>query len=374
MQTPDPRAAGDFRGSRHRPTAALLAWHASVAPERALEPQLPIVDPHHHLFGAPPEAYFYRRDDLAADLGSGHRVMGTVYLEAYGSGWYTSGPEEMKPVGEVEMILRACGDPIPLAHGACQAAAGVVSSVDLTLGDGVVKVIEAQLAAAQGRLRGVRHYLTYDPGIVGRYVHNMPARLAADADFRKGYAWLERFDLAFDAFLFHTQLQDLVELADAFPRTRILLNHVGTPIGVADYAQQRESVLAEWRQGMCALARRPNVVVKVGGMGMPVFGFGFEHADHPASSAALVEAWQPLIDLCIDAFGAERCMLESNFPVDKQSTSYVALWNAFKMVTRGLPDDQRQHLFYRTACRTYRLPELEKACDAAWGAPVDVCS
>lgn len=345
---------------------SLVEWHAGAARERALEPELPIVDPHHHLFGAPPEAHFYRMEDLAADLGSGHRVMGTVYVEAYESGWYASGPQELKSVGEVEMIVRISAEPLVTAWDPCRVAAGIVSSLDLTHGgDSVVKVIQAQQEAAQGRLRGVRHYVTHDSGTVGRFVYNKPPRLMADADFRQGFACLERYDLSFDAFLFHTQLAELAELAQAFPRTRIVLNHVGTMIGVAEYAPRRVAVRDEWEREIRALARQPNVFVKIGGLGMPIFGFGFEHAERPATSAELAHAWQPFIDICIDAFGTQRCMFESNFPVDKQSCGYAELWNAFKLSTRARSDNERKDLFYRTACRAYRLPELERACDAA---------
>jgi predicted TIM-barrel fold metal-dependent hydrolase len=215
-------------------------------------------------------------------------------------------------------------------------------------------------------LRGVRHHATYVEGTVGSLIKDPPKpRLLADSAFRRGFAWLDRFGLSFDAWIYHTQLGELADLADAFPNTPIILDHVGAVIGVAEFSSQRTAVFADWEKGMCALAARPNVCVKVGGMGMPVFGFGFEYAERPATSAALVDVWQPFIDVCIDSFGPERCMLESNFPVDKQSCGYLELWNAFKRATRSLTQGEREHLFYRTACRTYRLPELEQACDRA---------
>ncbi len=327
---------------------------------------MPIVDAHHHLFGVATDPLFYRRTDLEQDLSSGHRVMGTVYVEAYGSAWSTDGPVAMRSVGEVEMIVRSSQTPIDTPQGPCQLAAGIVSNVDLLLGDDVAEVLEAHVTAGQQRLCGVRHHAAHVDGAVGKLNKTPPKPdLLLDAEFRRGLACLDRFGLSFDAFIYHTQLDDLLDLADAFPDTRMVLNHVGVPIGVEEFRSQHATVLADWERGMRALAARPNVYLKVGGMGMPVFGFGFESGDAPASSDSLVKAWQPLIDTCIDAFGPERCMFESNFPVDKQSAGYAALWNAFKKATHSLTRDERSQLFYRTACRAYRLPELEKACDRA---------
>src|SRR5205085_2278664 len=157
-------------------------------------------------------------------------------------------------------------EPLTMPHGACELAAGIVSNIDLTLGDGAMPVIDAHRAAADGRLRGVRHHTTHDPGTAGRYVYNQPPQLMADAAFRRGFACLERADLSFDAFVFHTQLVELAELADAFPQVPIVLNHVGTMINVAEYAGRRDAVRAEWERGLRELARRPNVFVKVGGL------------------------------------------------------------------------------------------------------------
>jgi predicted TIM-barrel fold metal-dependent hydrolase len=235
--------------------------------------------------------------------------------------------------------------------------------VDLTLGDAAAPVLEAHAAAAQGRLRGIRLHLTWDGGQVGKFTHSAPRHLLADSGFRRGFAWLGKLGLGFDALLFHTQLPELIALADAFTETTIVLNHVGTVLGVEEYSADRAAVFAGWEKDMRALARRPNVNVKIGGMGMLLFGFGFESADRPATSAELAKAWQPYIDVCIDAFGPARCMFESNFPVDKQSCGYAEIWNAFKIATRGLSADERADLFYRSACRTYGLAALQKLGD-----------
>ncbi len=358
MNTPIDSAT-DYRGSFPRTTQEVSDWQARAPRVDVLEPELPIVDAHHHLFGSPEDPIHYRLEDLREDIASGHRLLGTVYIEAYESGWRKTGPEAMRPVGEVELIVGLTAAPVQVPHGSCQVAAGIVSYVDLTHGDRVADVLEAQLKAADGRLRGVRHRTATADGTVGAFIKDPPKpHLLSDREFRRGFAQLDQFGLSFDAWIYHTQLDELTDLADAFPNTPIVLDHLGAPIGVAEFRAKRGEVLEHWRNSLRALAARPNVRVKVGGMGMMVFGFGFERSQTPPTSSELARAWQPYIDTCVELFGTERCMLESNFPVDKQSCSYVELWNAFKLATRALASDERSDLFYRTACRTYRLPEL----------------
>jgi L-fuconolactonase len=344
---------------------ALSDWHATAPAVHAVEPDLPIVDCHHHLFGARQDDLHYQLDDLRQDLSSGHKVIGTVYVEAYESGWRTTGPESLRPVGEIEQINALTRSPLLMPHGPCQVAAGIVSHADLTLGDAVVEVLEHEMNAARGCLRGVRHRTATDNGTVGRFIVNAPRpHLMREPEYVRGVAQLQQFGLCLDAWLYHTQIDELIALADACPDTTMVLNHVGGVIGVAEFKPRRTEVLAYWQDRMRTLAQRPNVCVKLGGMGMPVFGFGFERLDRPPTAAALVEAWKPMIDFCIDAFGTQRCMFESNFPPDKQSSSYVELWNAFKLATTTLTRQERSDLFYRTACRVYRLPDLASFGDA----------
>ena len=347
-------------------TAALQAWHARRAPEPALEPGLPIVDAHHHLHGTPPAPQYFRREELARALASsGQRVLGTLYCEAYEAGWRRDGPPEWRSLGEVETIAAASAAPLELAHGPCMLAAAIVSHVDLRAGDAVAPILEAHLAAGQGRLRGVRQQALHDPGRLGQGIHNQPAGLLADARLRAGCAWLQRLGLSFDALVFHHQLAEVSALADALPDLTIVLNHLGLPLGVAQYRGHAAEVTALWRAGLRELARRPNVRVKAGGQGMLLFGHGCERQDAPPDAATLARAWQPAFAFCVETFGAGRCMLESNFPVDAQSCGYGELWNACKLMTRQFSPDERAALFYRTACQSYRLPELEAACDRA---------
>lgn len=360
----------DYRGSFPRSAREVSDWQARAPRVDVLEPELPIVDAHHHLFGSVEDTIHYRLEDFRQDITSGHRVIGTVYVEAYESGWRKTGPEAMRPVGEVETIVGPTRPHAQTPHGSCQVAAAIVSYADLTLGEGVADVLEEQRKAAQGRLRGVRHRTATDDGTVGRFIKDRPRpHLMSDRAFRQGFAQLDRFGLSFDAWMYHTQLDEVIDLADAFPNTTIVLDHVGAPIGVAEFRAKRGEVLAQWEKSLRALAARPNVSVKLGGMGMTVFGFGFERAEEPPTSHELVRAWRPLIDTCIEAFGTKRCMFESNFPVDRQSCSYVELWNAFKLATRAFSHRERGDLFYRTACRTYRLPELMRLGDATPGTP-----
>ena len=358
----EPPAA--YRGNQPKSTLELADWLSRAAPSTALDPAMPIVDPHHHLFGSSEDKLFYRLEDLRRDLDSGHRVIGTVYVEAYNSGWRKTGPEEMRPVGEVELITEVAEKPVSLASGECQVAAGIVCYADLRLGDRVEEVLQQQIAAAQGRLRGLRHRTQAVDGAVGRVGTNLPKpHLLLDAQFRRGVARLAPLGLSFDSWIYHTQIGELVDLADAFPDQPIVLDHVGGPIGVEEFRSRRAEVLREWESGVRALAARPNVVVKVGGMGMPLYGYGFEQRERPPTATELAAAWKPYIETSIEAFGTNRCMFESNFPVDKQSATYCDLWNAFKLVAQGYSLGERKDLFYRTACRTYRLPALEAEAD-----------
>lgn len=359
-----------YRGSMPRGAHELSAWHALADEEKALEPDLPIVDAHHHLFGSAQDLHHYRLADLQSDLSGGHRVVGTVYVEAYGAGWRTSGPQALRPVGEVETIVAATRQDLLTPRGPCTVAAGIVAHVDMTLGAGVDEVLEAHRAAGQGRLSGVRYRTATDDGTVGRFIVHKPAPgLLREAAVRQACARLAHLDLSFDAWVYHHQLDEAIELADACPSTRIVLDHVGGLIGVAEHALRRADSRARWRRAMRSLALRPNVRVKIGGLGMLVFGFGFEHGGRPASSRALAEAWGPVIDECLEMFGAGRCMLESNFPVDKQSCGYVPLWNAFKRATQSLSPGERGDLFHGTACRTYRLAGLERRVEGSDNVP-----
>ena len=333
--------------------AAWLARHA----EPALLPDLPIVDPHHHLWDRPGGRYLL--DELLADLGSGHRIEATVFVECK-SMWRAGGAPEMRPVGETEFVAGAAAMSASGGYGPAAVCAGIVGHADLRAGGRVGPVLEAHLARGGGRFRGIRHIAAYDasPAVVTTSVAPPPG-LLADADFRAGFAALAPLGLSFDAWLYQTQLAELAALADAFPATTIVLDHLGGVLGVGPYAGRQDEMFAAWSRDLRELARRPNVVVKLGGLGMRVCGFGFADQPEPPTSAQLAAHWAPYVETGIAAFGVGRCMFESNFPVDKGSCSYGVLWNAFKRLAAGSSDAERAALFAGTARRVYRLNAAE---------------
>ncbi|HEV2336109.1 MAG TPA: amidohydrolase family protein [Stellaceae bacterium] len=322
--------------------------------EKILEPGLPIVDPHHHLWDRA-ETGRYLLPELLADLGSGHNITTTVFLQC-GSMHRALGPSEMRPVGEVEFVNGIAAMSASGGYGATRICASIVGFADLALGAAVERVLEAEIAAGGGRFRGIR-YITAahpDPAATGAPSFRAPGMLR-DLKVREGFARLEPLGLSFDAWMYHTQLEDLIDLARAFPETPIVLDHVGGVIGRGSYAGRRDEVFAGWKRDIEELARCPNVHVKLGGLGMRLFGFDLHERSMPPTSQELAALWRPYIETCIAAFGPARSMFESNFPVDKTSCSYAALWNAFKRIAAGCSAAEKADLFGGTATRFYRL-------------------
>ena len=321
--------------------------------EPILEPELPIVDPHHHLWDRP--GWRYLLDDLLADTNSGHNIVATVFVQAR-SMHRATGPEEMRPVGETEFVNGVAAMSASGGYGKTRVCAGIVGHADLTLGGRVEPVLTALIRAGGDRFRGIRHISVWDDDATLRNPgHNSSPGLLADKNFREGFAVLGRLGLSFDAWLLHPQIGELADLARAFPETRIVLNHVGGPVGIGTYAGKHKEVFPDWAASIRALAACPSVYVKVGGLGMRVGGFGFDKQPEPPSSETLAAAWRPYVETSIEAFGSSRAMLESNFPVDKGSYSYPVFWNACKLLTKGASSTERADLFARTAARFYRL-------------------
>jgi predicted TIM-barrel fold metal-dependent hydrolase len=334
-----------------RSQAELEVWHSRYR-EEALEPELPIIDAHHHMWQRPPE--HYGLTELLAETACGHDIRATVFMECTAM-YKTDGPEPMRPIGETEYVNGVAAMSASGVYGNQRLCAGIVSATDFRVGDAVQPVLEAHIRAGGGRFRGIRQQAQHDPEI-GSMARRTPAKgLLLDPDFRRGFARLAPLDLTFDAYVYFTQLGEVEDLARAFPDTGIILNHCGTPLGIGPYAGDRKPVFDSWSRGLTALARCPNVSLKIGGLGMSVCGFCFDRRDTPPSSGVLAAAWRPYVEHCIEAFGARRCMFESNFPVDKQSCSYTALWNAFKRLTAHASVDEREQLFHGTAARIYRL-------------------
>jgi len=319
--------------------------------EDPIDADLPICDPHHHLWDRPGSRYVL--DELLQDTGAGHNIVQTVFVECR-SEYRTEGPDEMKPVGETDFVESIAVRSASGQYGPTRAAAGIVGHADLTLGGVVAPVLEAHIAASKDRFRGIRHICAWDASPDIRSTAQA-AGLLLEPSFREGFACLEKYGLSFDTWLFHPQIPDLTDLARAFPGITIILDHVGGPLGIGPYAGQREKVFEDWKESIAALAGCSNVVVKVGGLGMPICGFDWHERATPAGSTELAEAMAPYYRWCIQQFGVDRCMFESNFPVDKVSYSYAVMWNAFKRIAQDFSPEKRAALFHDTAARVYRL-------------------
>jgi len=322
----------------------------SLEIEAPLDAELPICDAHHHLWERPPKGYLL--ENLLDDLRAGHNIVSTVAIEC-GYAYRRDGAEELKPVGETEFLegiaSRVANDPSIKTR----VAAAIVGHVDLALGDAVATVLEAHLAASPGRFRGIRHSTTWDGS--GALRNEAAPGLLADEKFRRGFAWLQKLGLSFEAWVYHPQLAEVAGLARAFAQVPIILNHLGAPLGVGPYAGKRDEVFRDWSRGIAEVARFPNVIVKLGGVGSLRSGYDWHERAVKPSSSELGQALRPYIEYCTEAFGVDRCMFESNFPVEKASNTYVNLWNGFKLITEKYSTDERAALFHDTAARIYRI-------------------
>lgn len=330
--------------------------------EVVLEPNQPIVDAHHHLYDRPGLRYLL--DDLLADVGSGHDVRATVYVQARAM-LRQDGDERFKPVGETEFANGVAAMCASGTYGPIRACAAIVGAADLRLGHDVRPVLEAHIAAAGGpvesggRFRGIRHVAAWDP----EPAFLNPAYPTSEdlldlTGFRAGFSHLAPLGLSFDAWLYFHQIPRLTALARAFPDTPIVLNHCGGIQGRGRYERKRAEVFRQWSTALRELALCPNVMVKLGGLGMPQTGLAPDRRDGVPLSVDLAGAWRPWMEECIDAFGSSRCMFESNFPADRTGHAYVEGWNAFKRLAMGASPAEKADLFWRSACAFYRLPAL----------------
>jgi L-fuconolactonase len=343
-----------------------------IITESIIEPDLPIIDPHHHLWDRSPvlhliqqrEHPFQRVLDVAAryllneylaDLNRGHNVIASVFIECNAM-LRANGPAEMKPVGETEFVNGVAAMSASGIYGPQRVCAGIVGHVDLTLGTKSGEVLDAQIRAGGGRFGGIRHSASWDsdPAVLGPLARR-PEGIYRDPKFREGFAQLAPRNLSFDAWLLEPQLPDLIDLARAFQESRIVLDHVGTPLGIASYQGKREERFAIWSENIRTLAKCPNVFVKLGGLAMVFCNFPSCLSAQAAPTTQLATEWRPYIETCIAAFGSKRAMFESNFPVDSVSCSYDRLWNAFKLIVKGASPEEKADLFFGTANRFYRL-------------------
>jgi len=321
--------------------------------EEILEPDLPIVDAHHHLW---PSGYWipYDRAALARDLGRGHNITATIFVECMTSFTDDADPA-LRPVGETQFVVENTSE-VGADTSDTRIAAGIVAWADLMQPAEAARTLDGHIEAGQGRLRGVRF------NVVWHDVHSTVAHagrattphMLSDDRYRAGLREVARRDLTYDVWLYHQQLSELAETLDAVPELTFVLDHLGGPVPDGATPASRSAIFDDWRDGLAEVARRPNVVLKVGGVGMPVYGFGFQDVERPGF-AALADAWRPYVDVAMETFGPDRCMFESNFPIDKQSFGYDSLWNAFKLLTADYSPDERAALFSGTATRVYGL-------------------
>ena len=329
------------------------AWLAKNPPEPILEPELPIIDTHHHLWDRGGHRYFL--PDFLADAATGHNLVATVFLECH-SMYRAGGPAEMRPVGEIEFVAGQAAMSASGIYGPTRVAAGIVGFADLTLGDRVEPVLEAELRAGGGRFRGVRHSAAWDASeVIGNSEAAGGPHLYRRPEFRAGLARLTRLGFSLDAWVFHPQLGEVAELARAHPDANIILGHVGGVLGYGPYTGQQKEVFTAWKAQMTEVARCPNVNLKLGGMMMRLAAYDYRTEPRPPTSTELAALWRPYFETGIELFGPGRCLFESNFPVDKMGIGWAALWNAFKRIVAGASAAEKQAMFAGTARRVYRL-------------------
>lgn len=330
-----------------------LAQHV----EETLEPDLPICDPHHHLWLHRENrgSLRYGFEELLEDLNSGHNIVSTVFIQC-GAEYRKDGPEEMRVLGETEFVSTIAEKSASGKYGPQRVASGIIGFADFRLGRAVGDVLDAHIEAGKGRFRGIRCGATYDESDeISNSSWGPPPHLLLDADYREGVSELARRDLAFEGWCYHTQLPEMIDLARAFPDLSIVFDHAGGPLGHGPYAGRRDETLKEWKGHIAELARCENVFAKLGGLNMKVNGFAWDKRPEPPTSEELCDATRPCFEYLIEQFEPDRCMFESNFPVDKQQCGYNVLWNSFKRLTADYSADEKAKLFHDTAVRFYRL-------------------
>ena len=315
-------------------------------------------EPRHDFIEAVAGAAYYTFDELHSDTHSGHKVIGTVFMEC-GAFYDAARADAMKPVGEVEFANGVAAQGASGQYGDYRPCAGIVGHADLTLGDAVRPVVEALVAAGNGRFKGIRHAAAWDanPDVLGPPFHAPEGLYRSDA-FRAGFAAYSDYGLTFDAWLLEPQLGDLIDLAKAFPEQQIVLDHCGTPLNIASYRGKLHERFDVWRRSIHTLAECPNVAVKLGGLAMAFCGLPEDGPAKGHGSEYLAALWRPYVETCIEAFGPGRAMFESNYPVDRWGANYPTLWNAFKRLTAGYSKEDKRALFAATAARIYDIEHI----------------
>ncbi len=321
--------------------------------EDIIDPERPICDPHHHLWDHPGSRYML--DEVLTDVGSGHNVVSTVFVEC-NSMFSVDTTPALAPVGETEFVQGIAAMSSSGAYGNVRIAEGIVSFADLMLGNDVRPVLDAHLSVSPTRFKGIRHSATWHASPDIRNSHSKPDEHQMLHDkFQQGFAVLGDMGLSFDAWCYHNQLPEFVTLAGNHPDVTIILDHFGGPLGIGPYEGKEDEVFATWQENITPLKDLDNVYFKLGGINMKINGFGWHKRDQPASSDELVDRTGRYYEHCINTFGADRCMFESNFPVDRESVSYHVLYNAFKKIAANRTEQEKDALFLKTAQSAYRL-------------------
>lgn len=333
------------------------AWIGQIH-EEILDPELPICDAHHHLWlEAGATAWPYPVDALLADTGAGHNVVSTVFLECH-THYRDDGPEQLRPVGETEWVAEQAEITEArraAAGGQGAVIAGIMGHADLALGNAVEEVMAAHEQAGGGRFRGVRYITAADPHPP---LSMGPSAAMDDPAYLAGVRTVGAMGHTYDAMVYHHQLPDLVSVVDACPDTPIVIDHLGGILGTGPYRDRRDEIVEFWQGAMTDLAARPNTYLKLGGIGMPMMGYRWDKRDTPAGSDELTQIWGGPIRWAIETFGPERCLFESNYPVDGRGAGYVVLWNAFKRITADCSADEKRWLFHDSAAAAYRLAPI----------------
>lgn len=331
------------------------AWLALADHEETLEPDLAIVDSHHHLFDRADARYML--PDFLEDIAQGHRIIGSIHIEGGNYFLRPDGPPHMRAVGETEVIAGMTEQYVGKEPAIC---AGIVCYADFFEGAAVEEILDTHIALGQGRFVGIRQLTIWDDDESVRMYQNPPRRalspgMTNDPKFREGFSKMGPRNLVFDTTAFHHQIPELFDLAKAFPDTRIILDHLGCIVQVGPYAGKNDEIFAAWKRDIEEIAQLDNVYVKIGGLGMNMYGFKFRDLPKPPSSQLLADTWKPYVETAIETFGVDHSMFESNFPVDKAYYGFATCWNAFKRLTANASDDEKAALYSRTAIKTYDL-------------------
>ncbi len=328
---------------------------AKAPKEAALEPDLPIIDTHLHLWQLFPEQPYLWKEHATDVEVSGHNVVSSVYVEC-NAFYRTSGPEYLKPIGETEHATKQAYEAARASITESKIAEAIVGFADLTLGDRVEETLYAHMAASDGRFRGVRQRAKWDPdpSVRGSWGERQPHLYLSDS-FQAGFSKLGPLGLSFDASIYHPQLPDVIELAKRFPDTSVVIIHSASPVGHSSYAGRESENHANWCKWMRELAELPNTSVKMGGILMNVASWDFTKAERPLNSEELAQLWRPWIEPCIEFFGPERAMVSSNFPVERVGLPYGTIWNMFKRITAGYSPDEKRYVYSQTAKQIYKL-------------------